>query len=263
VNALFWILAAGLSISIGLAAVPVIWHGLGEFGAPAPGFTALAAPAPAAQTLDAILAFAPFGSAAPVAVPDAALPEAALGLTLLGLTVAVPTTASRAMIAGGDTPVASYGIGSAINANVTLAEVFSDHVILLVGGQPQTLAFVTGTAQAGVTGFATDQVAIDPAQDADAAVARYRAEILQDPQGVMDRLGLRATPNGYQIATTAPPAVMQAGFQPGDLVTTVNGQRVGDVAQDQQYIDQIVATGRATVEVQRDGQTIIMTFPLR
>jgi general secretion pathway protein C len=73
----------------------------------------------------------------------------------------------------------------------------------------------------------------------------------------------RLPATAYQIATTAPPAVMQAGFQPGDLVTTVNGQRVGDVAQDQQYIDQIVAAGRATVEVQRDGQTIIMTFPLR
>jgi general secretion pathway protein C len=97
----------------------------------------------------------------------------------------------------------------------------------------------------------------------DAVIAYYRDQILQNPQSVMDRLGLQATPAGYLIAASADADVRRAGFQPGDLVTRVNGQAVGDVAQDQIYFDEIAASGRATVEVQRAGQIITMTFPLR
>jgi general secretion pathway protein C len=261
---LFWITACFVAISLGIAAAPVAWRLAGQDGTPPAQFTADAAPAPERVDLDPILAFAPFGSATPVAQPDAPVPTTDTGLTLLGIALAEPATQSRAIIAGGDIPVSSYGAGSPITASVTLDTVFPDHVILQVNGAPEALYF-TETEAAASTDLenliVTDE---DPlANDPDTVIARYRAQILQNPQTVMDRLGLQATDQGYLITDAAMPGVRQAGFQPGDLVTTVNGKPVGNVTEDQSYFDEVAASDRATVEVQRDGQTIVMTFPLR
>jgi general secretion pathway protein C len=263
-RAVFWIAACAIAISFGIAAAPVAWRLAGQDGSLPAQTTADAAPAPERVDLDPILAFAPFGSATPVAQPDTPLPTTDTGLTLLGIALAEPATQSRAIIAGGDLPVSSYGKGSAITAGVTLNDVLPDHVILQVNGQHETLYF-TQTEGAANTNLENLIVQEEPAQatDPDSVIARYRAQILQNPQTVMDRLGLKATDQGYRITDAAIPGVLQAGFQPGDLVTTVNGKPVGNVTDDQTYFDEVAASDRATVEVQRDGQTIVMTFPLR
>jgi general secretion pathway protein C len=269
-----WVVLASCAaaISLGVAAAPVAWHMLGELETGAPALSAQAAIAQVADGTEqadivAILAFAPFGSAAPPPAPvQAEIPATQLGLTLVGLTIAQPESASRAIIAGGDVPMASYAVGQAITSSVTLSEVRVDHVILLVNGAPEALFFAS--AQGGVAVQPLNLVPIatsgpsDPSNP-DAVIAYYREQILQNPQSVLDRLGLQATPDGYLIGNAADADVLRAGFQPGDLVTRVNGQAVGDVAQDQLYYDEIAASGRATVEIARQGQTITMTFPLR
>jgi general secretion pathway protein C len=275
---LIWLAACLGAVSLGVSAGPVVWHILGETATPAPSLTlatgAQAATGPAPQPAPAgilpLLDFAPFGRSAPppatVQAP-ASIPATQLGLTLLGLTIASPDTLSRAIIAGGATPVASYAVGDTVTPAVMLSAVQADHVILLVNGAPEALYFPR-TAPAGLAAADASFVPIiatgpaDPT-DPDAVIAYYRTEILQDPQAVMDRLGLQATPQGYLIGDNADADVRRAGFQQGDLVTRVNGQTVGNVEQDQVYFDAIAASGRATVEVQRAGQIITMTFPLR
>jgi general secretion pathway protein C len=264
---LFWLVAGLAAISLGIAGGPVVWHVLGQVdtGTPALGAMAAGAP-PVAADISAILAFAPFGDATPLAAPAiVAIPATQLGLTLLGLTIANPATASRAIIGGGDQPVASYASGDAITPDVVLADVRTDHVILTVNGAPEALFFTATDGGAAQPLNIGPIIAVGPADptNPDAVIAYYRDEILQNPQAVLDRLGLQATADGYLIADAADPDVRRAGFQPGDLVTRVNGQAVGDVARDQAYFDDIAASGRATVEVQRAGQTITMTFPLR
>lgn len=268
-----WIAAALSAISLGLAAGPVAWRLAGETGQ-AIGTAAAAAVAEVARPdLSPILAFAPFGSAVVSAASPQVIGETGLGLTLMGVTLSIPTSASRAIIAGGDSGRAqSYALGSAITANATLAEVARTHVVLQVDGRLETLSFDKPGAKAPVAGTkdlrslipSNSAPAADaPSNDPDAVIARYRAAILQNPQAVMDRLGLEATGDGYRISDSASPGVRQAGFRPGDLVTAVNGQKVGDIASDQGYFDEVAASGKARVELQRDGQSIIMTFPLR
>lgn len=270
-GAVFWLVAGLAAISLGIAAGPVVWHILGQVEGGAATLSAQASPAPptgdaAPADIAAIIAFAPFGSAAPVAAPaPLTIPATQLGLTLLGLTIATPASASRAIIGGGDQPVANYTVGDVIAPAVILSEVRSDHVILLVSGAPEALFFAnstSGTAQAATLIPIIADGPSDPTNP-DAVIAYYRDEILQNPQAVLDRLGLQATADGYLISDAADPDVRSAGFQPGDLVTRVNGQAVGDIASDQVYFDDIAASGRATVEVQRAGQIITMTFPLR
>ena len=269
--ALFWLTAALAVASLGAAAGPVVWRLSGDNGR-------VIAPSDSAPVIESvrldlgpILAFAPFGSAAaPEAAPEVA-GETALGLTLLGVTIATPATASRAIIAGGEAKVQSYAVGSAITATATLAEVHPDYVVLDVDGRLETLSFAKpGAVAAPTTGTnlrslvpQTGAAAPAPSNEPDAVIARYRAAIQQDAQGVMNRLGLEITDQGYRITDAASPGVRQAGFRPGDVVTTVNGQKVGDMAADQRYFDEVAAAGRARVEIQRDGQSIVMTFPLR
>jgi len=272
-----WIAAALSAASFGVAAGPVAWRLTGDSGQTAGPVTASpVSAAPAAETdrldLSPILAFAPFGRSAPAAASPQPVGETGLGLTLLGVTLSTPAAKSRAIIAGGDSGRAdSYAIGSGITAAAALAEVTRTHVVLLVDGRLETLSFAKPGGKAAAPG-GTDLRTLIPsaalasapaANDPDAVIARYRAAILQNPNSVMDRLGLQATGDGYRISDAASPGVRQAGFRPGDLVTAVNRQKVGDVARDQRYFDEVAASGKARVELLRDGQSIIMTFPLR
>ncbi len=268
-----WIAATVFAVSLGVAAGPVAWRVAGEHGQ-----SVTAAPtAPVADTarldLSPLLAFAPFGSAVAAEAAPQVVGETDLGLTLMGVTLSTPSSRSRAIIAGGDSGRAdSYAIGANITATATLVEVTRSHVVLSVDGRLETLSFaVPGqtkrtaprTDLRNLIPTATTAAAAPPADDPDAVIARYRAAILQNPKSVMDRLGLEATGDGYRISDAASPGVRQAGFRPGDLVTAVNGQKVGDIARDQRYFDEVAASGKARVELQRDGQSIVMTFPLR
>lgn len=268
-----WLAAAVAAVSAGVAAGPVAWRLAGESGQAVDA--AAEAPVADARRLDLspIFAFAPFGSAvAPQAIPQV-VGETDLGLTLLGVTLSKASSESRAIIGGGDSGRAdSYAIGSDITATASLVEVTRTHVVLSVDGRLENLSFgKPGSAKpsAGKTDLRNliqsggPSASAPAANDADAVIARYRAAIQLNPKSVMDRLGLEATGDGYRISESASPGVRQAGFQPGDLVTTVNGQKVGDISRDQGYFDEVAASGKARVELQRDGQSIVMTFPLR
>ncbi len=268
-----WIFAALSAISVGVAAGPVAWRIAGKSGQPIGSVAVSPVPDGSRLDLSPILTFAPFGSVVGSDTTPQVINETGLGLTLMGVTLSIPASASRAIIGGGDSGRAeSYAIGAAITANVTLAEVARTHVVLEVDDRLETLSFEKSGAKPTATGK-TDLRTLIPAasapsqapasNDPDAVIARYRAAILQNPQSVMERLGLEATGEGYRISEAASPGVRQAGFRPGDLVTAVNGQKVGDIPSDQRYFDEVAASGKARVELQRDGETIIMTFPLR
>lgn len=266
-----WLAATGAAVSLGVAAGPVAWRLAGESGQAIGAATASPLAEASRTDLSAILAFAPFGAAVTAAAGPQVVGETGLGLTLLGVTLSRPSSRSRAIIAGGDSGRAdSYAIGANITASAVLEEVTQTHVVLSVDGRLETLSFAPPGAKKAPAGrtdlrnLIPSTAAPEPAaEDPDAVIARYRAAILQNPKSVMDRLGLEATGDGYRISDAASPGVRQAGFRPGDLVTSVNGQNVGDIAADQRHFDVVAASGKARVEVQRGGQTIVMTFPLR
>jgi general secretion pathway protein C len=91
----------------------------------------------------------------------------------------------------------------------------------------------------------------------------WRHRIRKNPQAVLDEIGLKATDAGYVIADRHDVGVRLAGLQSGDLVRMVNGQPVGDPNTDRRLYDQIAASGIARLEVERGGQTLSFSFPLR
>ena len=94
-------------------------------------------------------------------------------------------------------------------------------------------------------------------------ISMWQERIRANPQEVLDTIGLIPVENGYRIAEQHDSGVDLAGLQVGDVITSVNGQAVGDVDQDRQLFDEVVSSGHARIEVQRDGRTLVLTFPLQ
>ncbi|MFN3311971.1 MAG: type II secretion system protein N [Hyphomonas sp.] len=270
----FWATAAAAALSLGVTAGSIAWRVAGEDGRIEPSPVLTGATAPPRPELSPILGFRPFGSPdAPASAPTIT-GETSLGLTLLGVTTAIPASGSRAIIRGGDVPVNSYGIGAQITGAAQLVEVHQTHVVLSVGGKLETLSFLRDARSPSPAGARGPDLrnliprAVVPVQGTqtetpEVAIARYRAEIHQNAQAVINRLGLEIVDGGYRVKDGAPPDVLQAGFRPGDVVARVNGKQVGNIDADRRHFDDIAASGRARVELQRDGQLIVMTFPLR
>ncbi len=254
------------AVSLWLAAGPLITRVLGQPSAMASGPDLPVVQAPSeAVDLGPVLDFAPFGLAE--GSPTVAQPVGAdAQLVLMGITMAQPQGKSRAIISGGDMPTANFGIGEAIMADVVLTGIFDDHVTVSWGGQDRTLDFESGAdgdVSAEPVAFQADPPADQDATDGDAVLGRYRAEIQEDAAGLLARLGLEATDQGYLLTEAASDEVLQAGLLPGDVISAVNGQPLGDPDSDPALFDEVAAIGRANLSVTRDGTTLLMTFPLK
>ena len=262
---------------IAASAAPVFWHWQGDFAAPAAPQDRTA-PAQAASTLppadiDPILAFAAFGIPPEVAVDATPIGETTLELTLLGVVLRSEPAQSRALIANAGTS-GQYGPGDTITDRAKLVEVATDHVILDVEGTLQTLSFptpetadqaqvpvLTGTER--LTAAITAQSEPAEPETTQDYIDLWRERIIANPGEVLTAIGLIPTPEGYVIAEQHDSGVGQAGLRAGDLVKTVNGQAVGNVEQDRQLYDDVAASGMARIEIERDGRTIVMSFPLQ
>lgn len=272
--------------SVAAAAAPVTWH-LGGWSASMPerpvAFAAAGAPEPEPVQVGPILELAPFGAVEEPPEPDAPIDETTLDLVLRGVVVQVDPAASMAFI-GHEGRTQGYHPDDVIAHRARLVEVAPDLVVLEVEGELQTLSF----PGPGSAGAAPQAAAADAAADRlrDLVVAQtqgdgvaeasqeepqttqdhidlWRNRIRANPQEVLDTIGLIPTDNGYRIAEQHDSGVGLAGLKAGDVVMSVNGQAVGDVEQDRQLFDDVAASGLARIEVQRDGRTIVMSFPLQ
>ena len=232
----------------------------------------------AAQTaprtdLSPILDFAPFGrSASPVtaaADPGTAPPP---DLKLQGISASPDDHVSRAIIAAGGGPAASYAIGDALAPSIRLTAIAADHVMVSVNGQSQRLDFPVTQAllvpeAAEPTGSAMLQNLIPQLTTAPsgigATIAALRDDLLRNPQSVLAQYGVAGTADGYLIGDDADAALLQAGLQPGDLVTTINGRPVGDILQDRGFLDEVAALGQADLIATRAGQPFSLSVPLQ
>ena len=261
---------------IAASAAPVVWHWQGDFATPA---TALIAPLPTATAAAApadigpILTLAPFGAPPEPVVANTPIGETTLDLTLLGVVLRSDPAQSRALIANAGTS-GQFGPGDPVADRATLVDVATDHVTLDVDGTLQTLSFpipgATGLAQLPASSGTDRLLAAVTAQTEEPGpetnqdyIDLWRERIIANPGEVLTAIGLIPTPDGYVIAEQHDSGVQLAGLRAGDLVKSVNGQAVGNVEQDRQLYDDVAASGMARIEIERDGRTIVMSFPLQ
>ena len=98
--------------------------------------------------------------------------------------------------------------------------------------------------------------------DVETVAAEYRERLRDDPRRMLDDLGLVAAEGGYEVGEDPAKPLRRAGLEPGDVIAKVNGQQVGDIDRDRRFFDEVVASGRARLEVVRDGERITLSFPL-
>jgi len=254
---------------------------------------------PATPSLEDVVGYELFGKADAeqvVAAPttfDA--PETRLKLTLEGVFAADDDPAlSSAIVAEQNRPGELYVIGAKMPGNAVLAEVHPDRIVLRRGTTFETLRFSDEPRLLSVADQAmlqdlpeappeefyeepVEDVAPDaeadagPPDDSSSAtglIEKYREQLNEDPRGTLDDLGVAPVADGaargYRLENlSASPNLSQTGLQPGDVILSVNGRPVGDVQQDQQQIDNIMAQGSARLEVQRGARRFFVTASLK
>ncbi len=240
--------------------------------------------------IENVLAFAPFGAVyQPTDPVREGAPARRLDIDLHGLLVASDPAQSRALIAFAGS-VDRYRIGDLLAEGVELIQIVSDGVTITVDGQARRFGFdgaldAAPAAQSEAAEAGPDIAAASPLDRLRAAIVPgrgsldlreapppettqdyidlWRARIIDDPQSVLDTIGLVPGARGYTVDDNPNIGVTLAGLRPGDLVTRVNGRDVGDPEQDRSFYDDIAASGQARLEVMRAGETLLMSFPLR
>ena len=271
--------------SVAALAAPLVWTVLGHDGVlpPVAQLRAQEVTAPDAVDLGPVAILAPFGTVPGVEQPESGVTPAQLDLSLLGVIVRDDPMRSMALIrSGGDE--ANFRIGEAISSGVTLSQVLPDHVIVETSGGLQRLGF-DGAEQQTLEPVPTGQdrlaaiMATGPygpsiSEQVDAAQRRvpvttqdyidlWRDRLRANPGDVLNAIGLVPVENGYMIAEEHDRGVNLAGLRAGDIVKSLNGQQVGNVESDRELYDRVAESGMARIEIERNGRTIAMSFPLQ
>lgn len=86
------------------------------------------------------------------------------------------------------------------------------------------------------------------------AITDVRAQAFRNPQGLLNQYGLELTADGYRV-TPRSGILIANGLRPGDIITEVNDQRVGNIERDQQLIETVLASGEIRITLERAGAT--------
>lgn len=225
-------------------------------------------------------------------------PETKLNLELQGVFIAEDSRESTAIIAQKGRTGELFEIGERLPGNATLAAVNQDHVLIRRGTRMEKLMFsdsdfrLAGTAESGTRttpaagSRTTGQEQLERIRDrirqrssasggrvieqdsssARDSLQRYKERLQSDPSGTLSELGISPVADGeskgYRVGAEAGSTFKQSGLRPGDVILSVNGRPVGVATSDSALIDQVMASSRVRVEVQRDNRRFFLTVPV-
>lgn len=238
------------------------------------------------EQLGALLAerhlFGQFEAVAPEAPEQPTeAPETRLNMTLQAVLARGSDGSGFAIISRGGGQSSAFSVGDDIFNQATLSAVYSDRVIIDRDGQLETLRYErrgssdllqannepSGTDRSFSESIDQAQQQVERGEDVQAQVEQMVSYVQQransDPQGLLNEVGLEATGSGYQVTQNARQLAM-AGLRPGDVVTAVNDQAVGNIGQDQALLNQVLQTGgELKIQIQRGSRsfTIYQSIP--
>lgn len=204
-------------------------------------------------------------------------PDTQLRLTLQAVLAEAGDGAGFAIIAQRNGQSKAFGVGDDVFGQAELAAVYGNRVILNRNGQMETLRYERSESsqllqpleveappgaepdQAFEETFDQAQEEVNSGADMQAQVEQVANYIQQransDPEGLLNEVGLEATGEGYRVTRRARQLQM-AGLRPGDIVTAVNDNPVGNISQDQALLNQIMQSGgELKIQIQRGSRT--------
>ena len=169
-----------------------------------------------------------------------------LALTVYGIRLNEGSGLGSAIVAGPDGVQNSFAVGDEIMPGVVLKAVSFDHITIDRGGaeeqvfldQSQPASAVAGAPSPGVGGVASIGGIDNPTAET------VRRDIGFTPRMQAGRVtGLILSAKG--------PGFQTAGFQPGDIITQIDGQPVGSVSDLQALQGKITPGARISLTVER------------
>ena len=202
----------------------------------------------------------PFGAAAEqtqvVAAPVIEAPDTTLSLTLTGILSKNEDGSGSVLIKNSRNEEKTYWVGQEIAGadGAKLHSVYADRVLLDRSGRLETLRFPKDlSASSG------SPMALPPLPQTQAQGTPLREVISQNASKLTDII--RPAPHvqegqvvGFRVNPGRDRATFEAlGFQPGDVVTDINGTVLDDVSQGLQIFESLGEATQANVTVLRDG----------
>ena len=163
-----------------------------------------------------------------------------------------------------------------VNGKVRLAKVLPDLVVLDNGGRYEVLRLFEETelarqvvsrpapAAAEIRSRATDTEAggVKSIAQAPELAARYREQLYEDPESLAEVVRISAVREGdeirgYRVSPGKAAAEFAAlGFEPGDIVTAVNGLSLKDPANTIRLYQAMRSAQAANFELEREGEVV-------
>ena len=207
----------------------------------------------ARQTL--FSSFDPFYRAGPQQAASGGV-VTSLALTVYGIRLNEGSGLGSAIIAGPDGVQNSFAVGDEILPGVLLKGVAFDHVTIDRGGSEEQI-FLDQSQPASPAGAPGDAAAPAPVAGIDSPTA----DGLKRDVGFAPRMQ-----NGRisgLILTAKGPTFQNAGFQPGDIVTQVDGQPVGSPSDLQALQGKIMPGARISLTVERGASLSTINLTLQ
>jgi len=206
-----------------------------------------------------------FGTTRAEPVDPTNAPPAQTNLILAGIWAGEDPTQGYAFIGESANTAKMYGVGKVVRGSTKLHAVYADKVILETNGRLETLALPrlgTGAAAGLVAARPPPPARPQPSQFAEnlRRVAETNptafAEIVR-PQPVFangQQRGYRVYPGRQRQQFS------RLGFQPGDLVLSINGTPLDDPQRGMEIFSTLSASDKVSVTVERNGQPQELTL---
>ena len=187
-------------------------------------------------------------------------PETRLNLRLEGVLVAERPEDSGAIVAGSNGVTEHYRVGDILPGNAELAEVEPGRVLIRRNGQYETLTFEEQLSTSLVEGV-EESSASSPEQ----FLSEAREQLGSQGVAALAPYGLSPTGGGgtsgyvYDGSNAMLNAV---NLQAGDVITAVNGQRLGDLEQDMMLYENWRSEPQLEIEIERDGSILTVSYAI-
>ncbi|MDY6816280.1 MAG: type II secretion system protein N [Pseudomonadota bacterium] len=188
-------------------------------------------------------------------------PETVLRLRLEGVLVGERPEGSGAIVAGSNGETAYYRVGDMLPGNAELAGVEPGRIILRRGGRYESLTFEE-SVDSGMVAEVEDM----PAESSpDVFLASAREQLDSQGAAALARYGLSPVDDsgmsGY-VYDGSNAMFNAVNLQAGDVITAINGQRLGDLEQDKSLLESWRGQARLEIEIERDGSILTVSYAI-
>ncbi|MEQ9544828.1 MAG: type II secretion system protein N [Marinobacter sp.] len=189
-------------------------------------------------------------------------PETGLKLRLEGVLLAERPEDSGAIVAGSNGKTEHYRVGDALPGNAELAEVETGRILIRRNGQYESLAF----EEQGSGDSLVAEEPLEPAESSpDEFIASARDQLETQGAAALAAYGLSPadeTGAGGYVYDGSNAMLNAVNLRAGDVITAINGQRLGDIEQDKSLLESWRTEPQLEIEIVRDGSTLTVSYAI-